>query len=187
MRASTSDWLPSTSDNLIDCRSTLCQLMANFQTTFCDFLSTSDQLPVNFLFTSYQLMSHFRAINTCWSWLEVLILCKHTKLALYHLTSRVSRDQDVTSYCQLAQSMHIVIRFYTCVRYILKLRWLLWYSTFKFWSRDWHMIMTSHNIFRPRNRCTDWRPFICGVVICGSYYRFQVIKVLNFDHVTITW
>ena len=65
--------------------------------------------------------------------------------------------------------------------------YLLWFSsylTFKFWSRDYHVIITSQNFFIWSSKFPFNQPFIWGAIICCSCFGSQVIWLLNFDHVT---
>ena len=66
------------------------------------------------------------------------------------------------------------------------LLWFCRYLTFKFWSRDYHVIMTSPKFFGWPNKCPFYQPFIWGAAIGRICFGSLVIWLLNFDHVT-TW
>ena len=60
------------------------------------------------------------------------------------------------------------------------------YSSFKFWSRDYHVIMTSQKFFIWLSKCPFSQPFIWGAAIGRTCFGSRDIWLLNFDHVT-TW
>ena len=60
------------------------------------------------------------------------------------------------------------------------------YSSFKFWSRDYHVIMTSQKFFIWLRKCPFSQPFIRGAAIGRTCFGSRDIWLLNFDHVT-TW
>ena len=60
------------------------------------------------------------------------------------------------------------------------------YSSFKFWSRDYHVIMTSQKFFIWLSKCPFSQPFIWGAAIGRTCVGSRDIWLLNFDHVT-TW
>ena len=60
------------------------------------------------------------------------------------------------------------------------------YSSFKFWSRDYHVIMTSQKFFIWLRKCPFSQPFIWGAAIGRTCVGSRDIWLLNFDHVT-TW
>ena len=60
------------------------------------------------------------------------------------------------------------------------------YSSFKFWSRDYHVIMTSQKFFIWLRKCPFSQHFIWGAAIGRTCFGSRDIWLLNFDHVT-TW
>ena len=70
----------------------------------------------------------------------------------------------------------------------LKLYRLLFsiYTIFKFWSRDYHVIMMSQNFLIWSSKCPVYQPFIWGAAIGRTFFGSLVIRLLNFGHVT-TW
>ena len=60
------------------------------------------------------------------------------------------------------------------------------YSSFKFWSRDYHVIMTSQKFLLWLSKCPFNQPFIWAAAIGRTCFGSRDIWLLNFDHVT-TW
>ena len=77
-------------------------------------------------------------------------------------------------------------RFHMCGINWLYVLWFTRYSTFKFWSRDYHVIMTSHNFSIQPNKCRIYHGFICVVAIGSICHGSLAITLLSFGHVTMT-
>ena len=60
------------------------------------------------------------------------------------------------------------------------------YTILKFWSRDYHVIMTSQKFLIWSSKCPVYQPFIWGAAIGRTFFGSLVIWLLNFGHVT-TW
>ena len=71
----------------------------------------------------------------------------------------------------------------------LKLYRLLFsiYTIFKFWSRDYHVIMMSQNFLIWSSKCPVYQPFIWGATICCSCFGSIVIWLLNFWRFSRLW
>ena len=71
----------------------------------------------------------------------------------------------------------------------LKLYRLLFsrYTIFKFWSRDYHVIMTSQKFLVWSSKCTVYQPFIWGAAIGRTFFGSLVIWLLNFWRFSRLW